>query len=158
MDFRDWLPGPGEYLHDTGAKNRYEERRKLWAWSYYGRYKHDLHWLLHNCVVHPKLGAAAVLDWYIVIAPGKLNVSRTDNRMTRAVREHGISSAWLHNRDTSRETDEDVEKPKVKGVARTAWWVLHNCVAHPLIGLFPKDWAFALHDRTAAKMDVDGWV
>lgn len=28
-------------------------------------------------------------------------------------------------------------------------WMLHNCVAHPLLGLLPGRWTLRLHDRTA---------
>lgn len=34
------------------------------------------------------------------------------------------------------------------------WWLLHNCVAHPLLGVFP--WAFAiwLHDKTSQHLNL----
>ena len=34
-----------------------------------------------------------------------------------------------------------------------AWWVVHNCIAHPLIGLMPfVRSTFAFHDWTSRKM------
>lgn len=30
-----------------------------------------------------------------------------------------------------------------------AFWLLHNCVAHPLLGLFPDSYAFAFHSLTS---------
>lgn len=32
------------------------------------------------------------------------------------------------------------------------WWWLHNCVAHPLIGLVPWRFAFEFHDWTSRKL------
>jgi hypothetical protein len=37
-------------------------------------------------------------------------------------------------------------------LAHTAWWLVHNCVAHPLIGVFPRRPAFRFHDWTSRKM------
>lgn len=37
-------------------------------------------------------------------------------------------------------------------VARHAWWIAHNTVAHPLIGLLPVGPFFRLHDWTSRKM------
>lgn len=34
------------------------------------------------------------------------------------------------------------------------WWLVHNCVAHPLIGFFPCRRMFDLHDWTSAKINV----
>lgn len=34
------------------------------------------------------------------------------------------------------------------------WWVIHNCVAHPLIGLLPWfEWTFDFHDYTSRKIN-----
>lgn len=35
---------------------------------------------------------------------------------------------------------------------RSVWWVVHNCVAHPLLVVWPRvgEW---LHDWTAARFD-----
>lgn len=32
------------------------------------------------------------------------------------------------------------------------WWWAHNCVAHPLIGLLPRRFAFEFHDWTSRKL------
>ena len=33
------------------------------------------------------------------------------------------------------------------------WWLIHNCIAHPLIGLFPfTKLTFAFHDWTSQHM------
>lgn len=36
------------------------------------------------------------------------------------------------------------------------WWVTHNCVAHPLIGLLPWfEWTFDFHDYTSRKINAE---
>jgi hypothetical protein len=37
-------------------------------------------------------------------------------------------------------------------LAHTAWWLVHNCIAHPLIGVLPRRPAFRFHDWTSRKM------
>ncbi len=32
------------------------------------------------------------------------------------------------------------------------WWVIHNCVAHPLIGIIPVKKMFKFHDWTSHRM------
>lgn len=29
------------------------------------------------------------------------------------------------------------------------WWLVHNCVAHPLMGVYPSPTTFKFHDMTA---------
>ncbi len=33
------------------------------------------------------------------------------------------------------------------------WWLIHNCVAHPAIGVAPCKWAFDFHDWTSKKIN-----
>ncbi len=40
--------------------------------------------------------------------------------------------------------------PKIKHLG---WWLVHNCVAHPLIGLCPLHFAFEFHDWTSRKLN-----
>ena len=35
------------------------------------------------------------------------------------------------------------------------WWILHNCLAHFLIGIFPIKIFFQFHDYTARKINLD---
>lgn len=35
-----------------------------------------------------------------------------------------------------------------------AWWLLHNLVAHGLLGLFPCRWTFAFHDWSSVKLNA----
>lgn len=32
------------------------------------------------------------------------------------------------------------------------WWVVHNVIAHPLIGILPSGATFKLHDYTSKKL------
>lgn len=33
------------------------------------------------------------------------------------------------------------------------WWLTHNCVVHPLIGLLPFEACFRLHDYTSDRLN-----
>lgn len=37
-------------------------------------------------------------------------------------------------------------------IQHRAWWLVHNLVAHPLIGVFPTRVTFQFHDWTSRKM------
>jgi len=76
-------------------------------------------------------------------------------------RYHARLKAWQEGREF-RETPtatmgvmEDVGAPKPEGVGPLptlryrAWWVLHNVVAHPLIGILPCHETFEFHDWTS---------
>lgn len=41
---------------------------------------------------------------------------------------------------------------KISFIKLSPWWVLHNCVAHPLIGVLPFKPLFQFHDWTARKI------
>lgn len=36
------------------------------------------------------------------------------------------------------------------------WWFVHNCIAHPLIGVVPSHLTFQLHDWTSNKINLLG--
>lgn len=38
-------------------------------------------------------------------------------------------------------------------VKHRAWWLIHNLVAHPLIGVVPTKTTFDFHDWTSRKMN-----
>lgn len=42
--------------------------------------------------------------------------------------------------------------PKIK---HYGWWFLHNCVAHPWIGLIPSHASFEFHDWTSVRLNAD---
>ncbi|MEK6829898.1 MAG: hypothetical protein AABY15_07295 [Nanoarchaeota archaeon] len=35
------------------------------------------------------------------------------------------------------------------------WWLLHNCIAHMLIGIIPVKWFFTFHDWTSRKLNAE---
>jgi hypothetical protein len=37
-------------------------------------------------------------------------------------------------------------------IEHRGWWLVHNLVAHPLIGILPVRWAFQFHDWTSRQM------
>jgi hypothetical protein len=47
------------------------------------------------------------------------------------------------------ETFEEQQKPVIK---HHVWWLMHNCVAHPLMGLMPVKVFFDFHDYTSRKI------
>lgn len=151
MHFRDTKPGPSEYSIYAGAEARYNARIHLFR----TRLEHDLHWKLHNCIVHPMLGLKQLTGLSALISSGGIKLFNPS--FTKEVQAHQVSSAWLMNK-TAKEADHDVENPVIYTARQGAWWVVHNCLAHPAIGFFPKSWAFKFHDWTAEKMAVTGWV
>ena len=95
------------------------------------RVRHAAHWVFHNAVVHPLIGLLPC--W-------------TTSHI------HDLSSAWLNKQAALMLRD----APKLSG--RRLAWLWHNCVAHPLIALFPCSATFAHHDRSAERMKVRGWL
>lgn len=49
----------------------------------------------------------------------------------------------------------DERKNRLPSVHLAFWWVVHNCVAYPIIGLVPLKFAFDFHDYTAKKIGSD---
>jgi hypothetical protein len=45
-----------------------------------------------------------------------------------------------------------VRKTKVPWFKHTTWWLVHNCLSHPVIGLIPIKMFFKFHDWTSRKM------
>lgn len=53
------------------------------------------------------------------------------------------------------------KKAGIPLAVHNGWWVIHNCIAHPMIGLLPSGATFWLHDYTSRKLmqgDQDGEV
>lgn len=48
---------------------------------------------------------------------------------------------------------EDFRQKAIPVAVHHAWWVVHNCVAHPLIGLIPIKTFFNFHDYTSRKIN-----
>ena len=58
---------------------------------------------------------------------------------------------------TEKRFHKRIEKHKEKGMSSYRhhfWWFVHNCIAHPIIGLLPVQWAFSFHDFTSKKIDT----
>jgi len=34
------------------------------------------------------------------------------------------------------------------------WWLVHNCVAHPALGVYPTEKTFQFHDWTSRKLNA----
>jgi hypothetical protein len=103
--------------------------------------RHAALWVLHNCVAHPILA----------VSPGPM-----------AAEFHELTSQWLRNQHRDHSAGRGrwllIRKMPVVPPEKRAAWVLHNVVAHVAIGLAPCKATFALHDKTAEAMDVEGWV
>lgn len=46
--------------------------------------------------------------------------------------------------------DKHTDFPRVR---HGFWWVMHNCVAHPIIGVLPVKKSFDFHDFTSDKIN-----
>ena len=83
--------------------------------------------------------------------------------MIGAPTEHEQSSSeWNWKRKVGDESGSEErfhERIKVYDARRTPrvshhfWWFVHNCVAHPLIGMAPLKFAFDFHDWTSKKIN-----
>ncbi len=129
-----WIPKPLEV--QTGAQKRFSER--LIKFETDGKpnpeLRHAALWLIHNCVAHPLLG----------LLPGQ-----------HTTELHELTSCWL-NKFPVQDLDM-VMAPTITDENR-GWWLFHNLIAHVFIGVAPIQEAFDLHDWSATKMGVKGWV
>jgi hypothetical protein len=46
----------------------------------------------------------------------------------------------------------DERRERVSPARHAFWWWVHNCIAHPLIGVVPRRFAFEFHDWTSRKL------
>lgn len=46
---------------------------------------------------------------------------------------------------------EEADKPTI---IHHFWWVVHNCISHPLIGIMPIKIFFQFHDWTSRKINA----
>lgn len=118
---------------DEDSESRYYNRIRSFQrdGKPYPQLRHHALWLLHNCVAHPVLA----------IWPTR-----------GAVEFHQLTSNWLNHRP------EAIGLPQLPEVRKRRAWVVHNLVAHLLIGLIPCRHTFQWHDQTAREMEVPGWV
>lgn len=95
-------------------------------------------WWIHNCIIHPILGIYPKL-WVCEL--------------------HNASSIWLRGKNLDYwQNLEEIEFTSVPVIKHRTWWLIHNCVSHPIIGLIPIGIFFWLHDFSAKKMQVKGWI
>lgn len=68
---------------------------------------------------------------------------------------YGFDKATSHGRFMNRLRDWCSEH-KADGLYQFyAWWLFHNCIVHPAIGLFPSDETVDLHEWASEKLDTD---
>lgn len=60
-----------------------------------------------------------------------------------------------HPNDFGAKVRFDERKKKLPSFHLAFWWVVHNCIAHPVIGLLPFKACFDFHDYTAKKIGSD---
>lgn len=60
--------------------------------------------------------------------------------------ETGAEERFEKRKEVFKQKEEPIYKHHV-------WWLIHNCIAHPLIGLFPCKWTFDFHDWTSIKIN-----
>lgn len=72
-----------------------------------------------------------------------------------AERERPVK-AFSHPEDGSEKRYEE-RRGQRPWLSHTFWWLVHNCVAHPLIGFIPIKRTFQFHDWTSRRMHgLDG--
>lgn len=83
----------------------------------------------------------------------KVRVKELRQRRDASVENKIVSSdeAGSEQRYENRvETFQKENKPVYK---HHAWWLIHNCIAHPLIGIIPSKATFDFHDWTSKKIN-----
>lgn len=122
----------GSEIRKSTCVGRYQARRARWCQRHkvLPLARHQVWWLLHNCVAHPWLG----------VSPSP-----------RALWFHDFTSKRLNLFPRMRPSP----PPQISDRFE---WVWHNVVSHLAIGFFPVEASFKFHDETAESMAVPGWV
>lgn len=60
--------------------------------------------------------------------------------------ETGAEERFEKRKEVFKQEEEPIYKHHV-------WWLIHNCIAHPLIGIFPCKKTFDFHDWTSIKIN-----
>lgn len=134
---RSPVPAPPEQELQSRSSDRYRARLPKFQGETWPRLTHYMLWLLHNCVVHPLLALFPRQKLFQV---------------------HELTSCWLENEKFSQVVGNRIRQVHVPEITSRWKWIKHNLIAHMAIGLLPCEWTFAYHDRTAADMNVIGWV
>lgn len=76
-------------------------------------------------------------------------------------RDHGYKDLWAANGLSHKEPKRRIKELKLLKFklfwAQTQhyfWWFVHNCIAHPMIGLVPIKTTFRFHDYTSDKINL----
>lgn len=79
-------------------------------------------------------------------------------------RDHGYEHLWAANMAEHKDPDgkakrlRELKLLKFRLVwAQTQhyfWWFVHNCIAHPMIGVIPIKTTFRFHDYTSDKINL----
>lgn len=138
------------------SEARYHRRIEAWmgVFGQKGRWAHRAHWLLHNNLVHPLLAAATLADQVIDALAEEPLVYPSLSAYAEDL--HHVSSHWL-NQPEQNPVPKAPHIPPIPDEKLGAW-VVHNLVVHPLIGLCPCRETFQMHDDSAARVGVKGWV
>jgi hypothetical protein len=49
----------------------------------------------------------------------------------------------------------EFKKKQIPVLLHHYWWLVHNCIAHPLIGIAPCKNTFDFHDYTSRKINAE---
>lgn len=129
------------------SETRYDNRRKQWVSDFKGKkklvqtLKHYGWWIVHNFIAHPLLAFLYKLEISVKIHDW---TSQKLNKINGTMHT-SIQSTFLHN----------CPLPNPQNIW---WWIIHNLIIHPLIGIIPCKITFNLHDLSAKNMKTPGWV
>lgn len=112
---------------------RFKDRLKNYGDNNRSIFNHYKWWFIHNVIAHPLL---------IFI----FNKSLTK----QVVKLHDYTSDKLSLGNSINST---YPEPQNK-----LWWIIHNLIIHPLIGIVPCKITFSWHDISARKMKTYGWM
>ena len=136
-----------DYKENSSSYERFYHRLSLFKGQKFGVLRHHFYWLLHNNIIHPWIGLSPSL---------------------KSLKWHEITSDLLNNYYQIKDIKEEslfIDKCNMFAKSlhninsgNKKYWIMHNCISHPLIGLFPVKLFFDFHDETAKKMNVNGWV
>jgi len=77
---------------------------------------------------------------------------QTEERVKEKVREEVVRRGEGGPEDKGAQGRFEERKEKTPAAPLAFWWFMHNCVAHPLIGVLPFKPLFDFHDWTAKKI------
>ena len=120
---------------ESPSYKRDQLRRQNWfyAVSCFPIIRYRFWWFIHNCMIHPALGV-----W-----PLQLFIWCHD---------------WTAHKLNIHDPLQQSPAPVILNLKSYLRWMLHNCIAHFVIGICPCNKTFQFHDDTAEAMNVSHWV